>query len=248
MAPTIFPSSSGGILAVATGAFVQPRLLLVPAGARLPRGMHAVAGFPATPLAAAPGSGRRGAIRSVAVSAGSEAAGNGDDDYEMLDRGKKMVMEIWEDFERSWGRKNDFIDHEAYEFLCFAEDMVPKFQITASKGAKLVANVMAELVPEGMSDLNVSRMSDLNNLKIAGLSFRRIALEAQKGYVRASSVQEAANKLLQLYVATISRVTDPLISATLNDAPSPMDPSGYFNSLAETIARTVESVFLSRRG
>lgn len=73
-APTL-PIPAGGVVLVAmSGFFLPPRILVAPAGTRLPRGVHAVVAVPA-----APGSGCRGAMR-WAVAAAAASGDAGDDD------------------------------------------------------------------------------------------------------------------------------------------------------------------------
>lgn len=76
------PTSGGGVLVMTTGGLVSaPRLMLVPAGTRLPSGVHAVVPVQASAVPGAAASGRR---RAMPVAAGGEWAYTADDDDQVL--------------------------------------------------------------------------------------------------------------------------------------------------------------------
>jgi hypothetical protein len=76
-----------------------------------------------------------------------------------LEGQKNAVLESWAAFERGMGTEPK---REAYEVVCFDEDVAVQVKATASNGATFVANMLRDLGPKGFSDLNVSRECDIN--------------------------------------------------------------------------------------
>jgi hypothetical protein len=97
-------------------------------------------------------------------------------------------------------------------------------------------------VPRLIAIDSLDFVSSAQNLKIAGLRFLLVLSEANKGYVRPSSVREAATATLVLCVATLSTASLRLdaSAAAILDQPAPKeDPASYFEQLSVSFEKLV---------